>query len=120
MRERSTVEMAAVNLLKTSGEFGKAMIDAGEKLVVVDFFATWCTPCQMMVPKLKAIELEFPDVYFYKVNVDENDTTTKQYCVTAMPTFILFRNGSIVDQQKGADSVALRALIVKHTNGPAG
>ena len=108
--------MAEANLLKTADEFRRAMIDSGDKLVVIDFFATWCTPCQMMVPKLRAIEHEFPEVAFYKINVDENEDTTEYYSVTAMPTFILFRNSVALDRMKGADPVALKALIAKHVN----
>jgi thioredoxin 1 len=109
-----------MDLLKTADEFRRAMIDAGDRLAVVDFFATWCTPCQLMIPTLKAIAREFPDVAFYKVNVDTNEDTTETYNVTAMPTFILLRNGQVLDRMKGADAVALRALITKHASAPVG
>lgn len=96
------------------------MIDSGDKLVVIDFFATWCTPCQMIVPKLRAIERDHPDVAFYKINVDENKDTTEYYSVTAMPTFILFKNGVALDKVKGANPTALKTLIEKYINDPAG
>lgn len=103
------------NLLKTRDEFNKALREAGEKLVVVDFYAVWCAPCQKMGPRLKEIEEKFPEVNFYKVNVDENCETTEYYGVTAMPTFILFRNGAKIERLKGADSEGLEALVEKHS-----
>lgn len=106
--------MAEANLLKTRQDVSRAMIDAGDRVVVVEFYATWCTPCQKMKPQLKAMEQEFQDVVFYKVNVDENGETTENYSVTAMPTFILFKNGSKIDRMQGADMTALKAMITKH------
>ena len=104
-----------MNLLKTRDEFNKALREAGEKLVVVDFYAVWCTPCQRIVPRLKEIVEKFPEVNFYKVNVDENSETTEHFSVTAMPTFILFRNGAKIERLKGADSEGLEALVEKHS-----
>lgn len=106
--------MAAANLLKSKDEFRRAMIDAaGDQLVVVDFFATWCTPCQHLLPDLLKLEQKFPGVLFYKINVDENVETTEYYSVTVMPTFILFKNGAKVDQLQGVNLDALRELIIK-------
>ena len=74
-----------VQMVETKAEFDA--IVAGDKLVVVDFTATWCGPCQMIGPKFAAMADEFPDVQFVKVDVDENDETAAACGIEAMPTF---------------------------------
>ncbi|KAJ1507601.1 Cytoplasmic thioredoxin isoenzyme 2 [Coelomomyces lativittatus] len=54
--------------IETSSEFKRAI--AAEKLVVVDFFASWCGPCKEIAPRFEQMASEFPTVGFYKVNVD--------------------------------------------------
>merc|ERR1711988_730195 len=60
---------------------------AGDKLVVVDFFATWCPPCKMIAPKLEQMSNEFPHVKFYKVDVDANPQASQLAGISCMPTF---------------------------------
>lgn len=73
-----------------------------EKLVVVDFFATWCVPCQMMLEVLKDVEKEYADVVeIFKVDVDENQETAIRYGVTAMPTVVFFKDGEEVERKVG-------------------
>ncbi len=70
-----TAELAendTISLLKTKNEFYAALNAAADQLVLVDFFATWCPPCKSMEPHFKAMEGEFPQVKFYKVDVDQN------------------------------------------------
>ena len=56
-----------VNYLKTKAEFEQTLKDAGDKLVVVDFTASWCPPCKMIAPVYEEMAKEFVDVTFYKV-----------------------------------------------------
>jgi thiol-disulfide isomerase/thioredoxin len=62
----------ALEMISTKEEFDAALKDAGSKLVVVDFTASWCGPCQQIAPVFKALAQEFKDVVFLKVDVDEN------------------------------------------------
>ena len=74
--------------LKTKAEFDQCLADAGDKLVVVDFTATWCPPCQMIGPKFVALAEELGDaVVMVKVDVDENGETSEACGITCMPTF---------------------------------
>jgi thioredoxin 1 len=58
--------------VKTKGEFDAALSAAGDKLVVVDFTASWCGPCQRIKPEFEAMSKEMTDVVFIKVDVDNN------------------------------------------------
>ena len=73
-----------------------------EGLVVVDFFATWCAPCQMLAPVL--IELDKKcgnEVEFYKVSIDESEDAAIRYGVSSVPTLIFFKDGEEIDRQVG-------------------
>ena len=71
--------------------------------VLVDFWATWCAPCLAIAPVLEQLADEYEGkIKIGKVNVDENPATPGQYGVRGIPTMILFKDGSIVDQLVGA------------------
>lgn len=72
-----------------------------DKLVIIDFFATWCVPCQMLTPILHEIDSEIDNVEIYKVNVDENQETAIRYDITSVPTLIFFKAGQEVERQIG-------------------
>ena len=73
-----------------------------EGLVVVDFFATWCAPCQMLAPVLVELEKKYGDeVEFYKVNIDESEDAAIRYGVSSVPTLIFFKDGEEIDRQVG-------------------
>ena len=101
--------------LTTREEFTKALLNAGSRLVVVDFYASWCGPCKTMIPTWEQYQSEFPDARFFKANVDENENA-EYYNVTAVPTFILFKNGVKLERMTGANMDALKELIVKYSS----
>jgi thiol:disulfide interchange protein len=72
-----TVEKGSIGHPKTLGEFKNVLRDAGSKLVVVDFTATWCGPCQRIKPAFKSIAASNTDCVFIAVDVDENDETAR-------------------------------------------
>ena len=98
-------------LIETKAEFDQALKDAGNKLVAVDFTASWCGPCQMIGPKFAAMSEEFTDVIFLKVDVDENTETAEAYDVQAMPTFKFFKNGKVIAEVVGSNEAKLRSTI---------
>ena len=74
-----------------------------EKLVIVDFWATWCGPCRMLSPLLDAVEAEMEDqVEVVKVNVDDADEIAMRYRIMSIPTLLFFKNGQMVDRSVGA------------------
>ena len=74
-----------------------------EKLVIVDFWATWCGPCRMLSPLLDEVEAEMADkVEVVKVNVDDADEVAMRFRIMSIPTLLFFKNGAIVDRSVGA------------------
>ena len=87
--------------IATNTTFAELLQD--EKLVIVDFWATWCGPCRMLSPLLDEVEKDFADkITVVKVNVDDADEIAMQYRIMNIPTLLFFKNGQIVDKTVGA------------------
>lgn len=86
---------------------------SSDKLVLVDFFATWCQPCKMMHPILEQLKEALGDsIRIIKIDVDKQGVTAGQYNIQSVPTLMLFRNGQSLWRQSGAISLAeLRNII---------
>lgn len=80
-----------INLTKEN--FKPEVLDFDGK-VLVDFWAPWCGPCQMLTPIMEELSSEFKVV---KVNTDEEQELAVQYNVSALPTVIVFNKGQIID-----------------------
>lgn len=84
--------------------------------VLVDFFATWCGPCQMLIPVLKEVKSNLRDrVTILKIDVDKNKELATQYQVKGVPTMLLFQNGKQLWRQSGVltkDEI-IRTIVAK-------
>jgi thioredoxin 1 len=84
--------------------------------LIADFYATWCPPCKQIAPiynQLSSAHSSPGKFAFVKINVDEQREIVEQYGITAMPTFMLFRDGKKVEEVRGADVRALKAAVEK-------
>ena len=69
--------------------------------VVVDFFATWCPPCQKLGPVIDEVSKEFTNVYFIKIDIDSFNALSSKYGVRSIPTLLYFKDGNKVKQTSG-------------------
>lgn len=85
-----------------------------DKLVLVDFFATWCGPCQMLAPVISEIAEEYSDIVkICKIDVDQNRELAIKYDIESIPTLVFFKNGSKIKSMVGFYSKAELVDIIK-------
>ncbi len=77
------------------------LINNEEKLIILDFFAEWCRPCNVLTPYLKTMETIYTNVLFLKIDVDKNPDISQQFNIKCMPTIIFLKNKSIKDKIEG-------------------
>ncbi|CAM8890266.1 unnamed protein product [Rhodiola kirilowii] len=77
--------------IHSTQEFLNALSQAGDKLVIVEFYGTWCASCRALFPKLCKTAEEHPDIVFLKVNFDENKSMCKSMNVKVLPYFHFYR-----------------------------
>ena len=78
------------------------LVKSSEKLVLLDFYATWCGPCRMVSPIVDEIAEERADVLVGKINVDEEPALAQEFGVVSIPTLVVMKNGHVVSQLAGA------------------
>ena len=85
----------------TDASFGEMI--QNNSLVVVDCWAPWCGPCQMVAPVIKELARDYAGkILFGKLNVDKNPEVSTQYEIMSIPTLLVFKNGKLVDAMIGA------------------
>ena len=90
--------MSALNITKEN--FQREILES-EKPVLVDFFASWCGPCQSLMPVIDEIASERSDIKVAKINVGEEKDLARKYRVMSVPTLLVVKNGEIVNRSLG-------------------
>lgn len=91
--------MAVLQL--TSDNFS-AIVTPESGKILIDFYATWCGPCQRMAPLIESIAEDTPEVTVCKVDVDQEPALAERYGVSSIPTFVVLEHGALKTQAVGA------------------
>ena len=93
----------AGDALKVEDATWDAEVIKSSELVMVDFWAVWCGPCQMVAPVIEELSKEYAGkMKVRKLNTDENPEVAGRYQVMSIPTILFFKNGQVVEKLVGA------------------
>lgn len=111
-----------VKYLESVNEFQYLMNNIPNQVIVFDFTASWCGPCQAIAPHYKQLSMNYPEVLFFKVDIDDFPQLSTQLNVSGVPHFMFFINGRLEKQFSGANLPLLKQtvndLYVKAKNIP--
>ena len=101
-QKRENLEVITMELKHLNKDEFEQAVNAGDELVVVDFFATWCGPCKVLSPTVEALGKELAgQVRVLKIDVDKNEALATQLRIQSVPTLIIFKKGEIVWRSSG-------------------
>ncbi len=89
--------------IHSAEEFNKLTQDFSDKVIIIDFWAVWCSPCMMFAPIFEKIQKErYQDFIFVKVNVDEVGSIAQNYRITGIPTTLFIKDNKVIHKIVGA------------------
>lgn len=100
-------------MLSTYDELVSYSQTNSNKLIVIDFNASWCGPCKAIKPFFDYLKENYPNVDFLKINIEDENTTsiTEIFEITKVPTFIYFKNGSMCHSIIGTNTENIETAI---------
>jgi len=100
-----------LHTVESESDFNMKVGEAGDKIVIVDFSASWCGPCKIIGPYFKTLAEEFPNIVALNVDVDDVEEIAAKFSIEAMPTFIALKNGKEVARVMGASKDKVKELF---------
>lgn len=104
------MDMAAIFV---SNENFESEVLKSDVPVLVDFWAPWCGPCQMLGPIVEDVAEENTDIKVCKINIDENPDLAMQFKIMSIPTLVVFKNGEVYKKSVGVISKSEILELVK-------
>ena len=93
-----------MSIIHVNEENFDEVVLGNEKTVLVDFFATWCGPCQMLAPTIEEIADEHPEYTVVKIDVDDAPELAVKYGIVSIPTLVVIKNGEVINKVIGVHS----------------
>ena len=87
-----------MDIIELTEETFDSEVLQSNQLVIVDFWATWCTPCRMLTPILEEIAAERTDIKICTINMDEAENIAETYAVMSLPALLFFRDGELIEE----------------------
>ncbi|GCC29609.1 thioredoxin-like [Chiloscyllium punctatum] len=103
-----------MRILESQKDFEMVLKEAGCKLVVIDFSATWCSPCQKIKPEFHKLTEKYKDVIFCETDVDDAQEIAESCGIKCMPTFQFYKNGALLSEFSGANLSKLEEKIQEY------
>ncbi|XP_030048224.1 thioredoxin-like isoform X1 [Microcaecilia unicolor] len=97
--------------VKSKGKFHQILKEQGDKLVIVNFTASWCMSCRMTAPYYQELSEKYKDILFLQVDVDDVHGLAESYRIQSLPTFMFFKEGKQVANVEGISTAQLKAKI---------
>ncbi|EHH58757.1 hypothetical protein EGM_08684 [Macaca fascicularis] len=102
-----------VKVILSKEDFEASLKEAGERLVAVDFSATWCGPCRTIKPFFHALSMKHEDVVFLEVDTDDCEEVVRDCAIMCVPTFQFYKKEEKVDEFCGALKEKLETVIAE-------
>ena len=118
-KEPPPVAAAQMPVLSAQAELDTAMAKAGDRMLVLDFYADWCRPCRMLAPTIDKIAEEYKNrAYFYRVNIDLSPELSRAFGVQGIPYIVFMKKGKAVYALTGINPEEYYTKVLTICDGP--
>ncbi|MHA1802938.1 MAG: thioredoxin [Promethearchaeota archaeon] len=105
--------------IQAEEQFRELLNKYKDKIIIIDFWATWCAPCRIFAPVFEKLHQEYQEEFiFTKINVDEQQRLAAYYGITGIPTTLFIKNGNVIHKAVGAMNYdMMKNILMKLKSG---